>query len=172
MVSGDKLLDLLQEMMEKQHVYTDGLATSCSVLVDGVSLTKQDDLRPLHFRPSPLPDDSRLMAKHLKVQKEDIQSAVFSEVSSTQVIDLHTHLLPPSHGALCLWGVDELLTYHYLVAEYFMTAPANITPEGFYAMNKMCQVCSHSNKRCLLMTNFPPFQFQLKDIYFSFHSRN
>jgi hypothetical protein len=39
------------------------------------------------------------------------------------VIDLHTHLLPPSHGGLMLWGVDELLTYHYLIAEFFQTAP-------------------------------------------------
>jgi hypothetical protein len=36
---------------------------------------------------------------------------VISEVASVQVIDLHTHLLPPSHGPLCLWGIDELLTY-------------------------------------------------------------
>jgi hypothetical protein len=56
------------------------------------------------------------------------------------VIDLHTHLLPPSHGALCLWGIDELLTYHYLVAEYFMTAPASISPEVFYELNKKDQV--------------------------------
>jgi hypothetical protein len=40
-----------------------------------------------------------------------------------EVIDLHTHLFPPSHGPLMLWGIDELLTYHYLVAEFFQTAP-------------------------------------------------
>lgn len=40
-----------------------------------------------------------------------LRSVVASEVASVQVIDVHTHLLPPSHGPLCLWGIDELLTY-------------------------------------------------------------
>jgi hypothetical protein len=34
---------------------------------------------------------------------------------------VHTHLFPDTHGELMLWGIDELLTYHYLVAEYFQT---------------------------------------------------
>ena len=54
-------------------------------------------------------------------------------------VDLHTHLLPPTHGALCLWGIDELLTYHYLVAEYFVTAPPSVTPQKFYAQSKQQQ---------------------------------
>ena len=36
---------------------------------------------------------------------------------------MHTHLLPPAHGSLLLYGVDQLLTYHYLVAELFMVLP-------------------------------------------------
>lgn len=36
---------------------------------------------------------------------------VLEEVQNVQVIDLHTHLLPPTHVGLCLWGIDELLTY-------------------------------------------------------------
>jgi hypothetical protein len=43
-----------------------------------------------------------------------------------EVVDLHTHLFPPSHGQLMLWGIDELLTYHYLIAEYFQTAPRSV----------------------------------------------
>jgi hypothetical protein len=35
----------------------------------------------------------------------------------TPVIDLHTHLFPCEAGGLGLWGIDALLTYHYLVAE-------------------------------------------------------
>jgi len=45
------------------------------------------------------------------VTEDSAADVVVSEVASTRVIDLHTHLLPPSHGALCLWGIDELLTY-------------------------------------------------------------
>jgi len=65
-----------------------------------------------------------------------IKAVVFAEVASAKAIDLHTHLMPPTHGALCLWGIDELLTYHYLVAEYFVTAPPSVTPESFYALSK------------------------------------
>mmetsp|Transcript_21113 Transcript_21113/g.44367 ORF Transcript_21113/g.44367 Transcript_21113/m.44367 type:complete len:151 (-) Transcript_21113:1391-1843(-) len=54
-------------------------------------------------------------------------------------MDLHTHLLPPTHGALCPWGIDELLTFHYLVAEYFVTAPPSVTPENFCARGKQKQ---------------------------------
>jgi hypothetical protein len=25
-----------------------------------------------------------------------------------EVVDLHTHLFPPTHGALMLWGIDDL----------------------------------------------------------------
>jgi len=40
-------------------------------------------------------------------------------VASTPVHDIHTHLYDPAFGGLLLWGVDELLVYHYLVAESF-----------------------------------------------------
>ncbi|OEU18027.1 hypothetical protein FRACYDRAFT_184859 [Fragilariopsis cylindrus CCMP1102] len=79
------------------------------------------------------------MKRPLKNDRDTIRSIVFSEVSSAVAIDLHTHLLPPTHGALCLWGIDELLTYHYLVAEYFITAPPSIIPEQFYAKSKQQQ---------------------------------
>jgi len=65
--------------------------------------------RPLHYRPCPIPDDSALM--QVTVNEHTATAVVISEVASAQVIDLHTHLLPPSHGALCLWGIDELLAY-------------------------------------------------------------
>jgi hypothetical protein len=38
-----------------------------------------------------------------------------------------------------LWGIDELLTYHYCIAEYFMTAPAEVTPDRFFALGKQAQ---------------------------------
>ena len=38
-------------------------------------------------------------------------------MASTPVYDLHTHLYPSNFGPLMLWGIDELLTYHYLIGE-------------------------------------------------------
>src|ERR1051326_4095673 len=40
-------------------------------------------------------------------------------VANTPVFDIHTHLYDPAFKALSLWGIDELLLYHYLVAESF-----------------------------------------------------
>jgi hypothetical protein len=114
MIAGDGILDLLEEMKDCRGVYVDGMATSCSVLSDGVRLTtanKQSQLqKPLHYRPSPVPGESALLHRAI-VCPETVESVVVSEVASVLAIDLHSHLLPPSHGVLCLWGVDELITY-------------------------------------------------------------
>src|SRR6476619_6391615 len=40
-------------------------------------------------------------------------------VDATPVTDIHTHLYDPAFGELLLWGIDDLLVYHYLVAEGF-----------------------------------------------------
>ena len=55
-------------------------------------------------------------------------------IGSTPVIDMHTHLYPPQFGALNLYGIDELLNYHYLIAELFRSA--SLTPEQFWALSK------------------------------------
>ncbi|MGO8927094.1 MAG: glucuronate isomerase [Limisphaerales bacterium] len=48
----------------------------------------------------------------LAKQVEDI-------VMSAPVTDIHTHLYDPAFKKLLLWGIDDLLVYHYLVAEAF-----------------------------------------------------
>jgi hypothetical protein len=55
-------------------------------------------------------------------------------VNRTPVFDIHTHLYPPVFGPLCLWGIDEFVTYHYLIAEVFRFVP--ITQQQFWAMSK------------------------------------
>src|SRR3974377_43801 len=40
-------------------------------------------------------------------------------VMSTPVVDVHTHLYDPVFRDLLLWGIDDLLVYHYLIAEVF-----------------------------------------------------
>ena len=39
-------------------------------------------------------------------------------------------------GDLCAFGVDDLLTYHYLVSEFFMVAPLNLSHAAFFALPK------------------------------------
>lgn len=68
-----------------------------------------------------------------------LETFVRKAVADVTVTDVHTHLFPPSHGSLLLWGVDELITYHYLVAELFTVAPADLTPERFWYLSKQQQ---------------------------------
>lgn len=48
-----------------------------------------------------------------------LRALVRQIVDETPVFDIHTHLYDPAFGELLLWGIDDLLVYHYLVAEAF-----------------------------------------------------
>jgi hypothetical protein len=63
---------------------------------------------------------------------------VHRAVDAAPVVDLHTHLFAPQFGDLNLWGIDELLTYHYLVAETLRAEP-HLTPEELFASDKPSQ---------------------------------
>ena len=64
----------------------------------------------------------------------NLLETVTEELQAAQFIDMHTHLFRPSLGTLGLWGIDELLTYHYLEAELFRSS--EITPEQYWSMSK------------------------------------
>ena len=66
------------------------------------------------------------------LQISDIQAAVEDALRETPFIDIHTHLFPPSFGRLGLWGIDELLTYHYLEAELFRFS--RVRPEQYWTL--------------------------------------
>ncbi len=71
------------------------------------------------------------------VAAAELQRVVEEVVSQTPVFDVHTHLYPPAFGKLCLWGIDELVNYHYLIAEFFRSS--SVTPEEFWAQSKSGQ---------------------------------
>jgi len=50
---------------------------------------------------------------------KELPGVVSRVVSETEAMDIHTHLYDPAFGDLLLWGLDDLLVYHYLVAEAF-----------------------------------------------------
>jgi len=54
-----------------------------------------------------------------ELMRDQVAAAVEEAVARTPISDIHTHLYDPAFGKLLLWGIDELLTYHYLVAESF-----------------------------------------------------
>lgn len=62
---------------------------------------------------------------------------VHEVVATTPVTDIHTHLYDPAFGGLLLWGIDDLLVYHYLVAEAFRYF--DMPAERFWALEKAIQ---------------------------------
>jgi hypothetical protein len=59
------------------------------------------------------------MRSALSTDRDSFASFVERVVFETPVSDIHTHLYDPAFGPLLLWGIDDLLVYHYLVAEAF-----------------------------------------------------
>lgn len=66
-----------------------------------------------------------------------IPKSVRAAVAAAEVDDIHTHLYDPAFGPLLLWGIDDLLTYHYLVAEAFRYIGSPF--EGFWKLSKQAQ---------------------------------
>jgi len=87
------------------------------------------------------------------ISPEGLSDAVGRALGAQPIVDMHTHLYPPTFGTpvpnatgqtdpagLMLWGIDELVTYHYLVAEVYRVAPASKLPyEQFWKMSKRQQ---------------------------------
>jgi len=67
----------------------------------------------------------------------ELESMVTKAVASTPIHDVHTHLYDPAFGELLLWGIDDLLVYHYLVAEAFRHL--DLPYEKFWALSKSRQ---------------------------------
>ena len=59
-------------------------------------------------------------------------------LEQTPTADIHTHVFSEVFGDLLLWGIDEQLTYHYLVAELFRVRP-DLDYGEFWAMPKAQQ---------------------------------
>ena len=122
LIAGDDLLGILHELQTSASGIS--LSSPCSALLlttvvspstasspssSSAAVGAAAGTRPLHYRLHSIPDSSRLLDH--QVTLSSIDDVVTSEVQSGLAVDLHTHLLPPSHGPLCLWGIDELLTY-------------------------------------------------------------
>lgn len=86
-------------------------------------------------RPPPLSSVALRMKPVLsKSASARLSTEVKKVLDSTEVFDVHTHLYDPALGPLLLWGIDELLTYHYLVAEAFRFL--DISYDDFWKLEK------------------------------------
>ena len=87
------------------------------------------------------------------IPRPELAETITRVLDTQPVVDMHTHLYPPTFGTpaanatghadpagLMLWGIDELVTYHYLVAEVYRVVPAGTLPyEQFWKMTKRQQ---------------------------------
>lgn len=69
---------------------------------------------------------------------DELDRLIDDAVSRVPIVDLHTHLVPPQFGGLMLYGIDELLTYHYLVAETLRARP-ELSYDAYWNMAKPAQ---------------------------------
>ena len=68
------------------------------------------------------------------IRADDVRDAVSTAVWAQPVTDIHTHLFSTEFGELLLWGVDELLTYHYLIAETLRSS--DVGYDAYWAMSQ------------------------------------
>ena len=78
--------------------------------------------------------DNPLIVSASPIPADQIRNTVAEELQAAKFIDIHTHLYKPSLGPIGLWGIDELITYHYLEAELFRFN--SITPGKYFSLTK------------------------------------
>lgn len=86
-----------------------------------------------------------------QIERSQIRQTVEQVINATPVMDIHTHLFSPAFGDMALSGIDELLTYHYLVAETFRSS--TVRPDEFWRMTKQAQ--ADLVWKTLFVENFP-----------------
>lgn len=89
------------------------------------------------FTVTQLEDRADVNGANILSNVRDLRRHVREAVSAAPVVDLHTHLFAPQFGGLGLSGVDELLNYHYLIAELFRYS--DVLPTDFWRLEKRSQ---------------------------------
>src|SRR2546429_9442608 len=82
------------------------------------------------------PNRKEVPSSARRIKPAEIADEALDVLASTQVIDIHTHLYSPAFGRIGLWGIDELLTYHYLEAEFF---PSSDTTTEKYSIRSQIE---------------------------------
>ena len=78
--------------------------------------------------------ESQTVQAELLIDKERLRQQIEAAVNKTPTIDIHTHVHSPAFKGLYLSGIDDLLTYHYLIAEVLRSTP--VSHASFWKMTK------------------------------------
>lgn len=65
---------------------------------------------------------------------DELEKTINSAMASVEITDIHTHLFSTDFGDLLLWGIDDQLTFHYLVSETMRWL--DMPYETFWGMSK------------------------------------
>jgi hypothetical protein len=74
--------------------------------------------------------ENQVLQSELLTDKEKLRQQVELAVYRTPAIDVHTHVHPPEFDGLYLSGIDDLLTYHYLIAETLRSSDLTLRAFG------------------------------------------
>lgn len=66
--------------------------------------------------------ENHVARAELLTDTSELKRQVELAVNTTPVFDIHTHLFPPEFEGVFLQGIDDLLNYHYLIAEFFRSS--------------------------------------------------
>src|SRR5258708_38386253 len=80
------------------------------------------------------PVEDRVAGAELLTDRAELRRQVEFLVRTTPVIDVHTPIFPAEFDGLFLHGIDDLLTYHYLIAETFRST--DLSHERFWGLTK------------------------------------
>ena len=72
------------------------------------------------------------------------KNSILKIINEVKITDVHTHLFPWNDKRYFLSGLNELLNYHYLTAEFLSSSGTN--PKKFFKFSK--------SKRAELVWNF------------------
>jgi len=78
--------------------------------------------------------ENQAVQAELLTDKGKLRQQVDLAVNKTLAIDVHTHVHPPAFKGLFLSGIDDLLTYHYLIAETLRSS--DLSHACFWRMSK------------------------------------
>ncbi len=81
------------------------------------------------------PVEDRVAEGEVLTDRAELRRQVEFLVRTTPVTDVHTHIFPTEFDGLFLHGIDDLLTYHYLIAETFRST--DLSHARFWGLSKV-----------------------------------
>jgi hypothetical protein len=70
----------------------------------------------------------------LLTDRSELRQLIEDVINTTPVFDVHTHVFPPEFGGMFRFGIDELLTYHYLIVETLRSS--RVSSDQFWRMSR------------------------------------